>query len=599
MSKLLDSETQARAKRILSRQRKKAVAVSEHADTQVDRLVINRFVRLTQVRRFVVLWSALLLMMGFGALWQVRAMDRFYLETAPSAGGVYREGIIGTFTNANPLFATNSVDVSVSRLLFSGLFSVTPNGDIVSDLAQSYDINENGSVYTVMLRTDARWHDGESFDADDVLFTYELIQDGRTRSPLRASWESVKIEKTDQYTVVFTLPNPLSSFPLSMTNGIVPQHVLADVPFEELRSSRFNTVEPVGTGPYKLSKLQVVGTDDINQRQEQIALTRNDDYFGGTHSLSGVVIRTYRDEETMQKDFDEQVIQSMIGLTSITDELANREQVKVLASPLTSSVMIFFNNSNDILQDAKVRQALVRATNAADIRSSVGFTPVPTNSPLLRSQFAYNPELVQAGYDVEAANTLLDEAGWQDRGDDGIRIKDGKRLKLRFISQSLSEYAAITQTLQAEWRMAGVEVDAILQPEEDIQSVALAQHEYDVLLYGISIGHDPDVFAYWHSSQADPSLSSGLNLSEYKSEIADEALEAGRTRVDEDLRRVKYEPFLKAWRDDAPAVALYQPRFLMVVQGTFEGYEQGQLRTATDRYWSIADWKIRNTQAIK
>ncbi len=599
MAKLLDADTQAKAKRILSRQRRKAVAVGEHADLQVERLVLKRFVRLVRVRRFVVLWTVLLVMMGAGALWQVRTMDRFYLEFAATEGGIYREGVIGTFTNANPLFATSSVDATVSRLLFDGLFAVSPNGNVTPDLAKSYEVNDTGSVYTVNLRNDVMWHDGEQFDADDVVFTYELIQDGRVRSPLRTSWDGVKISKTNQTTVVFELPNPLSSFASSMTNGIVPEHVLNDIPYEGLRSSRFNTIEPVGTGPYRLSKLQVVGTEDINQRQEQIALTSNDTYFGQRQSLSGIVISTYRDEEAMQEDFDDQIIQSMVGLTSITDELAAREGVEVLASPLTSSVMVFLNTSNDILQDVKVRQALVRATNTVDIRNSIGFIPVPTDSPLLRSQFAYNPELTQAGYDIDAANRLLDEAGWQEKDEDGIRIKEDKKLKLRFVSQSLSEYAAITQTIQSEWRLVGVEVDAVLQPEEDVQAIALGLHEYDVLLYGISIGYDPDVFAYWHSSQADPLTSSGLNLSEYKSDIVDEALEAGRTRVDKDLRKVKYEPFLKAWSEDAPAIALYQPRFIMVVQGTFEGYEQGQLRTATDRFWSVANWKIRNTQIVK
>jgi peptide/nickel transport system substrate-binding protein len=166
------------------------------------------------------------------------------------------------------------------------------------------------------------------------------------------------------------------------------------------------------------------------------------------------------------------------------------------------------------------------------------------------------------------------------------------------VSQSLSEYASITQKIQQQWGAVGVEIEAILQPEEDIQSNALARHDYDVLLYGISIGFDPDVFAYWHSSQADPN-SSSLNLSEFKNAVADEALEAGRTRVDETLRKVKYEPFLRQWQAEVPAVALYQPRFVMVTRGTFVGFESKFMSSATDRYWSIANWKIRNDETVK
>ncbi len=142
-------------------------------------------------------------------------------------------------------------------------------------------------------------------------------------------------------------------------------------------------------------------------------------------------------------------------------------------------------------------------------------------------------------------------------------------------------------------------MSAILQAESDIQSGAISRHSYDVLIYGISIGYDPDVFAYWHSSQADPNSAAHLNLSEFRNDVADKALEGGRTRIDEDLRKVKYEPFLKVWRDEAPAIALYQPRFLMVVQGTFDGFQEGQLAQATNRFYSLPNWKVRNTQVVK
>jgi ABC-type transport system substrate-binding protein len=287
----------------------------------------------------------------------------------------------------------------------------------------------------------------------------------------------------------------------------------------------------------------------------------------------------------------------MVGLSSISDKLLQEDAVKLQQAPLTSSVMLFFNNSNEFLKDKNLRQALVYATDSASLRKSIGYSPVPADSPFLKNQFAYNPEITQLPFDLEKANEKFSEAGWA-LGEDGLREKDGKKLRFRFVSQSLTEYSTITQKLQEDWAKVGVSIDAILQPEDDIQSNALARHDYDIFLYGISIGYDPDVFAYWHTSQIDPN-SSSLNLSEYSNEIADEALEAGRTRVDETLRKVKYNPFLSQWREDAPAVALYQPRFVMVTRGTFEGFDNESMSTATDRYWSIADWRIRNSETVK
>lgn len=593
---LIDRRTKLKARRILRKQRRKAEEVGEQADQDINRLLFRRFDRLINVRRFVAVWTVLVLMLGLGALWQTNALDKYYLENNPTSGGIYREGIIGTFTNANPLFATSAVDTSVSELVFSGLFKVSPEGEVVGDLAAGVEVDERGSVYTVKLKENVIWQDGEKFNSEDVMFTYKSIQNPNTKSPLRSSWAGVNVTAPDDYTVVFTLPNPFSSFPYALVNGIVPEHILGNLDLEDLRSSKFNTVSPIGTGPFRQTALEVSGTQK-DERQERIALAKNDSYYAEKPGPNSIVIRSYNDEEKMINDFEDKVIQSMVGLSSVSDELKDQEFVELQESTLTSSVMIFFNNSNEILSDKKVRQALTHATNSKVIRESLSYNPVAADSPFLESQFAYNPEIVQLPYDPAKAAALLDEAGWV-VGGDGVRMKDSKKLTLRFVSQSLSEYASITQTLQQDWADIGVQIDAILQPEEEIQSSALVRHDYDVLLYGVSIGYDPDVFAYWHSSQVDPN-SSGLNLSEFKNDISDDALEAGRTRIDEDLRKVKYAPFLSQWKEEAPAIALYQPRFVMVTRGTFEGFSSEFMSTSTDRYWSISDWKIRNSEQVK
>lgn len=594
---IIDRRTRLKARRALRKQKRQFESVTQQADDNLDRHVVRRFGRLVAVRRFVIIWVCLILLLAIGAAWQVRGLDKYYLSTEPASGGTYREGIVGSFTNASPLFATSSVDASVSKLLFSGLFKVAPSGKVIGDLATGYSVDPSGKIYTVTLRENVRWHDGEPFKLEDVLFTYKLIKNPETRSPLLESWRGVSVKKIDERTVSFTVPNPLSSFPYAMTNGIVPMHLLEKVTPADLRSSPFNTIQPVGTGPFAFNTLEVVGTD-LESRQERIALTKNDDFYESNGGPNNVVLRSYRSEDTMLKDFEEQVIQSMVGLSFVPEEYVDHEEVQLVSVPLTSAVMAFFNNSSAALNDVKVRQALLQAVNIDELRALLQYSSVAVDSPFLKSHFSYDPAVVQHGYDEAATQSLLKEAGWA-KGEDGKLAKDGKTMKLRLVSQSLSEYAAITQKLQQIWAALGVEVEAILQPEEDIQSGAIARHDYDVLLYGISIGYDPDVFAYWHSSQADATSGARLNLSEYKNATADESLESGRTRIDEDLRKVKYKPFLDVWKADVPALAIYQPRFVMVVSGTFEGFENGQLSSATDRFYSIGQWKIRNAVVVK
>jgi peptide/nickel transport system substrate-binding protein len=593
---LIDRKTQLKARRAVRQQKRAVEQATALADDSIERLFLKRFGRLLRVRRFVLVWTGFVFLLSSGVFWQLGTLDTFYLKSSPVAGGTYREGIVGVFTNANPLFATSSVDSSISRLVFSSLFVANSQGDLLGDLASGIEVDELGKIYTVSLRNNIKWHDGEDFDADDVIYTYKTIQDPQARSPLLSSWKGVNVVRVDNLTVKFELPNTFSSFQFALTNGIVPEHILSEEDPADLRSTSFNTLDAIGTGPFVIRTIEVVGAD-IDTRQERIAMNAYEQYHSSVPGVGSIVIRSYRSNEAMLADFDDQVIQSMVGYSGPIDDVAG-DDIQVLSAPLTSSVMVFLNNSNPILSDQKIRQALVQATNVESIRKTLDFQPVQSDSPFLKSQFSYNPDIVQLPYDPAKATALLDEAGWMP-GVDGVRMKDGLPLRLRLVSQSLSDYSKIAQLLQKEWVAIGIEVEVILQPEADIQTGSLARHDYDVLLYGISIGYDPDVFAYWHSSQTDPNAQTRLNLSEYKSDIADDALEAGRTRTETELRKIKYEPFLKSWRDDAPAIALYQPRFTMIVRGTFEGFNSGQLKQPVDRYRSISKWKIRNDQVLK
>jgi peptide/nickel transport system substrate-binding protein len=153
----------------------------------------------------------------------------------------------------------------------------------------------------------------------------------------------------------------------------------------------------------------------------------------------------------------------------------------------------------------------------------------------------------------------------------------------------------VTRNLQKQWAAAGVRLTVRLLGSDDFQS-ALTNHSYDAILNGISIGTDPDVFVYWDSSQADVRSSQRLNLSEYKNTTADTALEAGRTRLDPALRVIKYKPFLQAWQQDAPAVGLYQPRYLYLTNGPVAGLTQRPINSPTDRFEDVQDWMIREAK---
>jgi len=241
----------------------------------------------------------------------------------------------------------------------------------------------------------------------------------------------------------------------------------------------------------------------------------------------------------------------------------------------------------------------VRATDETAIISSLGYSALPVKGPLLQGQIGYNAQYNQASTDIAAAKAMLDAQGWKP-GADGIRQKDGRRLTLSLYAQDNGEYSGVASRLQKQWLAVGVELQVNLKSTTDFQAIlSSSSRSYDVLLYGISIGRDPDVYVYWNSKNADVRSESRLNFSDYRSPAADAALQAGRTRSDASLRAVKYQPFLQAWRDDAPAVGLYQPRFLYLTHSKVYGLQEHPINAEIERLTNVHNWMIREDDVFQ
>lgn len=562
----------------------------QQAEKQLERNFFKRLERLAEVRRFVIVWFVLIVLLTGSVVAQISGLKVYYQVPQPVAGGTYTEGILGAFTNANPLYATSSVDAAVSELLFAGLFTYNERNALVGDLADSYAIDERGTTYTVKLKPGLTWHDGKALTSADVVFTYQAIQNPDAKSPLRSSWQGIAVTAVDALTINFTLPNQLSAFPYSLTNGIIPRHILGDKSMAALRTVSFNSSQPIGAGPFKFRALEVTGSV-ANNREERIALDPFEKYHAGKPKLARFVIHSFRDEAKLLESFKQHDIDAMVGLTKVPEELINDGSTRVFNLPLTAAVMTFFKTSGGLLSDVNIRQALVRATDTAAILKNLQYPAMPVRSPLLQTQLGYNPQYNQAIFNAQAAAALLDAQGWKLR-EDGIRYKDDKKLAFDLFAQESSEYANVADQLQRQWRAVGFDVQVVLQDGSDFQTT-LSSHGYDALLYGISIGKDPDVYVYWDSKHADVRSESRLNFSEYRSATADAALQAGRTRADANLRAIKYQPFLQVWRDDAPAVGLYQPRFLYIARGKVYGLNEHPINAEIERFTNVHNWMIR------
>lgn len=591
---MIDRSTKLRWRRKFRRRQRQIEDIGYQTEENIDKLLFRRLGRLYEVRRFVLSWVVLVFALIFGLILQTRSLGSYYLTLGPADGGIFSEGIIGSYSNSNPIFASSDTDVTVSKLLYSGLLTYDKDSNLIGDLAESWSVDESGKIYTVVLKPDLHWHDGVEVTAEDVEFTIGLIKNPDSRSPYFSAWQGIKVEALNDREVQFTLPNILVSFPYSLTQGIVPKHKLSDIKTSDLRAHAFNTIEPVGTGPFEWKDVEVVG-DTADQREQRIALTAYSDYHRGAPKLDEFILRTFLSEDSLLTSFRDGKLNAIAGSLSLPE---SGDDVNEIIVPMNGSVMVFLNNASPILSDAKIRNALTMATDQKDILHNVGVDTVATDGPLLSSHIGYNKDYAQHSLDVAKANASLDEAGWLLDPATGFRSKDGTRLSISLKTLNSPEFANVANRLQRQWLAVGVELRIDSLPQAELQ-LEVDARSYDALMYSVIMGSDADQFAYWHSSQADVRSQGGLNFANYKSEVADEALTAGRTRLDADVRSAKYLTFLQAWREDAPAIALYRPRFTYTVYGSLYNFNKDGFNSPINRLDNVHEWMIRNERVIQ
>ncbi len=582
-----------RFRRHLRKSQRQVEDLSTQAEQTLDKHLIKRVDRLVPVRRFVIGWIGLMLFLIIGVLFQNNALGSYYQTLKPVPGGIYSEGVKGRVTNVNPIYASSDPDKTISRLVFAGLLKYDDDGKLIGDLAQSYSVDAKGNTYTIKLRPGLTWQDGQPLTSEDVVFTFQTIQNPDVGSPLQNGWKGVTITAPDKNTAIIKLPTTLASFPENLTVGLLPKHLLENVPATELRSADFNTVKPVGAGPFKWGGVSVEKATEPTKISAQVGLVPFKDYARGEPKLQKFNVYAYADEEELAKAFKSKQLYGAEGFTDMP-AYAVSDAIKKHNITLRAANMVFFKTSEGVLADKGIRTAIVTGSNVPEVMQQINYKAIAVREPLLEGQLAYDPAYKQAGFNLESAKQQLSSLGWN-QSKDGYRYKDGKQLSFGLVALNSAESHQVAETLKKQWQKLGLNLLVQYQDPVEFQN-SVANHNYDSILNGITIGVDPDVFVYWDSSQADIRSSNRLNLSEYKNATADAALEAGRTRIDPVLRTIKYKPFLQVWQQDNPALGLYQPRFLYLSNGPVYGLSDKPISTATDRFNNVENWMIRQAR---
>lgn len=556
----------------------------------VSQHIVDRLGNLKIAKRKILIWLGMMMALLVAVALQVTVFTPTHMTTAGSDGGTYAEAGLGPISTLNPLYMSTQAEAAASRLMFSSLYTYDTSGHLHTDVARGYEIDKTEKEYTVHLRDDVLWHDGTKLNADDIVYTINIIKNPETRAEaLRINWLDVSVDKVDDYTVRFTVPAQYAAFPYALTFPILPKHELEVVQPASLRENKFSQ-QPLGSGPFKFRLMQ---SDDVGGAHKVVHMAANDKYYQGKPKLGRFELHAYGKQQDIVRAVRLGEVSGAADMSIADTKEINNNNYVAISKPINSGMYLLFNMKNPILTDKNVRKALQAGTDTTAIRKKLGAHIPRLDLPFVDGQLDGDMPSAPA-YDIKRAGQLLDEAGWKREGQ--LRKKDRAELMLTVTTTKDSQATQVLEALKENWTKLGIKLETNVvdtsQPNANFYQTILRPRNYDILLYELLIGADPDVFAYWHSSQTG---SSGYNFSNYADRGADASLESARARLEPELRNAKYRTFASQWLDDAPAIGLYQQVANYVINKNMSAITADQtLVSSADRYSNVLYWTVEN-----
>ena len=540
-------------------------------------------------------WQALLVFVSIILLVVLIVYLAFNFTTVivPDRGGTYVEGLVGVPQYINPILSQfNQVDRDLVALVFNGLSKTNDEGQIVDDLAKDHEISEDGLTYTFHLRSNVRWHDGEPLKPDDVVFTIQAIQDPDFQGVpyLAELWKDVKVEKIDDWTVQFTLPEPFTPFIDYTTIGILPKHLLEDVPAAQLTKHSFN-LHPIGTGPFAVKEMTA----------ESALLQVSSQPWRSTPYLAQIKFKFYPSYEAAFHAYDRGLIEGIPGIRpQDIDWTQPRESLQLFTTMISGYSVIYVNQHNpgaSFLQNKNIRQALLygldRQKLINDILHGQG---IVAHSPILPNSWAYDPRVKTYPYDPQQAKQLLEEEGWVDTNGDGIRDKEGQTLQFALLGSNDPQRQQILEEISRQWAEIGVKAQPQTAGVSGLVRDFLRPRHFDTILTEwTELPPDPDPYPMWHSTQVNED---GQNYSDFVDREADEYMEEARRTTDTTRRGALYESFQEVFAEEVPALLLSYPTYNYAVDRLVHGVQLGPLQSPSDRFRTVDRWYVATRRVI-
>jgi peptide/nickel transport system substrate-binding protein len=512
----------------------------------------------------------------------------------PTTGGIYTEALIGSLSRLNPLIDQNNPpDRDIDRLIFSSLIKFDAGGAPIPDLADPWGVSQDSKIYNIPIRPDAVWHDGQPVTTDDVIFTLDLIKSDSSFFPqdVRDMWKQIQINKPDDKTIQFVLPEPFAPFLDYLTFGVLPKHLLETTSPDQLAASPFN-LAPVGTGPYRFERLIVE-----NGQVKGVELRAFDKYYGKKPYIEQVIFRYYPSSAAGLEAYHQGQV---LGISEITPDALPQvladANMSLYTGRLPELSLVLFNLNNPevpFFQDANLRRALLMALNRQMIVSKIlQGQAILADSPLFPNTWAYYDKIEHVDFLPEDAIALLKDNGYKipASGEDVRVNKDGKSLEFTLIHPDDALHTAIAQLIQKNWAAVGVKVTLEALPYDTLFNDRLTPRKYQAALVDLNLARspDPDPYPFWHQSE----MTGGQNYSQWDNRDASEYLEQARINPNITVRTRLYRNFQVIFARELPALPLYFPVYNYGVARQVFGVQMPALFDPSDRFQTISNWYL-------
>jgi peptide/nickel transport system substrate-binding protein len=448
-------------------------------------------------------------------------------------------------------------------------------------------ISEDSLTWTLKLRDDVTWHDGEPFTSEDVKFTYDMIMMEGTDVTSRVGWDRIVSSETpDDYTVVFTFDRVDAPFLWRLSRAhILPEHILGGLTAEEFNAAEWFRA-PVGTGPF-MFKEWVAG--------DHITLVKNPNYFiEGQPYLDEVVYRIVPDANTLlnMSETGEVDVQLRVqdDLAELLDGMPDVDRITVQS---VTPWLIWINNNHPFFKDVRTRQALAYGFDKEIIaRGIFRNMSQPADGVISPQLAAYNPDIREFRHDPEAAMALLDEVGWRDEDGDGVReahgvegVDDGTPLSFETANIAGEQIRVqLLSLVDAQWKELGIDASINLVDVGTMFGDMHPNNNFETSYSYIGRYADPDIGALYLDREK---FGNNANYTGYSNPRVDELILASQQTADLEEGAGYLKEAQAIIAEEVPQIFIAWRANSTAVNERVKGYKPAP---SHDEMWNIAEW---------